>query len=238
VNRQKIIIVDDSEMVRDVLGTVFEPHCGEVVTAESVAEAKERLAEGGGTQIVLADVGLPDGDGFDVLAFALELDQRPSPQVLLMTASPKHGDDVRAMEMGAVGYLTKPVSIHDVQQTLGRHRIAKIPRRSERSRLLGKAILRDPTRDDRPVVHWEVRDISRSGAFLETTAPVAGGTELDLVIILGSFRFTAQATVVRAQSPSWANPGGVGIQFAELSESAIRELDNFLTAAEEHGLLT
>lgn len=231
-----MLIVDDSPVVLEILDTVFSPHCGEVLTAENAADAKALLTDGG-FHIVLADIILPDGDGFEILAHAMDLDQRPGPQVILMTATPKPGDDARALEQGAIAYLTKPVSIHDVRRALGRHRIAKTPRRSQRSRLLGKAILRDPTRDERPVVHWEVRDISRSGAFLETTAPVAGGTELDLVVILGRFRFTATVTVVRAQSPSWASPGGVGVHFTELSDEAREELDRFLTTAEEHGLV-
>jgi CheY-like chemotaxis protein len=231
-----MLIVDDSPVVLEILDTIFTPHCGAVVTAENVAEAKECLSEGD-FHIVLADIILPDGDGFEVLTHALGLDQRPAPQVILMTATPKPGDDARALEQGATGYLTKPVSIHDVRKMLGSHRIAKTPRRSQRSRLLGKAILRDPTRDERPVVHWEVRDISRSGAFLETTAPVPGGTELDLVVILGRFRFTTKVTVVRAQSPSWASPGGVGVYFTDLSDEASAELDRFLTTAEEHGLV-
>jgi CheY-like chemotaxis protein len=231
-----VLVVDDSAMVRQMLATVLAPHCAEVITAESVAEAKELLSGRGDAHIVLSDIILPDGDGFEVLEHALRLDQVPKLRVILMTGRPQPGQEERAAEMGATGFLVKPISLGDVLEALSADRFIK-KRQHDRSRLLGKAILRDPTREDRPVVRWEIRDISGAGAFLETTAPVANSTSLDLLIILGRFSFTAEATVVRVQEPSWAYPGGVGIYFSELSDHARGQLEQFLSTVVESDLI-
>lgn len=232
MKRSRVLVVDDSAVVRGMLTTLLDPHCAEVITAENVAEAKERLTELGDVHIVLSDIIMPDGDGFEVLEHAVSLEQVPKIRVLLMTGRPQPGQEERAAEMGATGFLVKPISLGDVLQALSMGRFIR-KRQHDRSRLLGKAILRDPTREDRPVVRWEVRDISMAGAFLETAAPVANGTNLDLLLILGRSSLTAKATVVRVQEPSWAHPGGVGIYFSELSDHARSELGEFLETVAE-----
>jgi CheY-like chemotaxis protein len=219
-----------------MLATLLAPHCAEVTTAENVTEAKELLTGEGGVHIVLSDIIMPDGDGFEVLEHALNLDQVPKVRVVMMTGRPQPGQEERAAEMGATGFLVKPISLGDVLQALSADRFVR-KRQHDRSRLLGKAILRDPTREERPVVRWEIRDISSAGAFLETTAPVANDTCLDLLIILGRFSFTAEATVVRVQEPSWAYPGGVGIYFSELSDHAREQLEQFLSTVVETDLI-
>ncbi len=232
MKRSRVLVVDDSAMVREMLATVLAPHCAEVVTAEDVAEAKTQLTERGDVHIVLSDIVLPDGDGFEVLEHALSLGQVPKLRVILMTGKPQPGHEEQAAKLGATGYLIKPISLGDVLQALSADRFIK-KRQHDRSRLLGKAILRDPTREEHPVVRWEVRDISRAGAFLETTAPVSDGTVLDLLLILGRFSFTVQATVVRVQQPSWARAGGVGVYFSDLSDHAGEQLERFLAMLAE-----
>jgi CheY-like chemotaxis protein len=219
-----------------MLSTILAPHCAEVITAESVAEAKEKLTERGDVHILLSDIILPDGDGFELLQHARDLNQVPSIRVVLMTGQPQSGHEARALEMGAIGYLVKPISLDDVLRALTAGRFIQ-KRQHDRSRLLGKVILRDPMREDRPVVRWQVRDISRAGAFLETTAPVPDGTSLDLLLVLGHFSFRAEATVVRVQQPSWAGAGGVGVYFSELSEHAREQLELFLETVREPDLI-
>jgi CheY-like chemotaxis protein len=236
VKRSRVLVVDDSTLVREMLATVLAPHCAEVITAESVADAKGKLTERGDVHILLSDIILPDGDGFELLQHALDLNQVPSIRVILMTGRPQSGHEARALEMGAIGYLEKPIALDDVLHALTAGLFIQ-KRQHERSHLLGKAVLRDPTRESRPVVRWQIRDISRAGAFLETTAPVPDGTLLDLLLILGHASFRAEATVVRVQQPSWAKAGGVGVYFSELSEHAEKQLEQFLGTVPEPDLV-
>ena len=236
MKRSRVLVVDDSALVREMLTTLLTPHCAEVISAEDVAEGKEKLTERGDVHILLSDIVLPDGDGFELLQHARDLNQVPKIRIVLMTGVPQSGQEARALEMGASGYLVKPISLNDVLRALTAGRFIR-KRQHDRSRLLGKVILRDPTRESRPVVRWEVRDISKAGAFLETTAPVPDGTSLDLMVILGRYSFKAEATVVRVQEPSWAHAGGVGVYFSELSEHARGQLEGFLKTALEPGLI-
>lgn len=235
MKRSRVLVVDDSALVRLVLSTVMAPHCAEVATAESVAEGKELLSGESSFHVLLSDMMLPDGNGFELLQYAHDLGQVPKIRSILMTANPIPEHAVRAKELGAHGYLAKPVSVGDIQEMLSRKQVDR-KRKEDRSRLLGKAVLRDPTREDRPIVHWAIRDVSMTGAFLETTAPVPDGDILHLTLELGRVSIDAEATVVRAQNPSWANPGGVGVFFSELSKTARTKLRRFLTTVKGQDL--
>ena len=76
-----------SILVREILATLLRVHVDTIVTAASVSEARDRLAEHRDLNLVLCDVVLPDGDGFKVLEHIRELSS-PRPQVILRTACP------------------------------------------------------------------------------------------------------------------------------------------------------
>lgn len=59
--RRSILVVDDSEAVRITLEAIFEDRGFEVIAAESLAEARRKLARG--FDAVLLDLHLPDGTG-------------------------------------------------------------------------------------------------------------------------------------------------------------------------------
>ena len=56
-------------------------------------------------QLVLLDLGLPFVDGWSILE---QLEGRPQPSVIVISARGDEGDKVRALDMGADDYLTKP----------------------------------------------------------------------------------------------------------------------------------
>ena len=62
---------------------------------------------------------------------------------------------------------------------------------------------------------WRVRNLSASGAFIETRGPLPVGEQLELEIQSGSQRYRVRAEVVRLQEPSWLSPGGVGVRFED-----------------------
>ena len=77
-----------------------------VVEARDRAEAIQQLRQSR-PAVVLTDLKLPDGDGFDVLRMAKELD--PELPVVVMTAYASIQDAVTAMREGAMDFLAKPV---------------------------------------------------------------------------------------------------------------------------------
>ena len=101
-----VLIVDDEPGLRLGLRANFLRERWRVETATGVAEALACL-EQSSFDLVLCDVQLADGDGFEVLQAA-----RPSAAhtaFLFLTAYASVPEAVRAMQGGAVDYLTKPV---------------------------------------------------------------------------------------------------------------------------------
>jgi len=101
-----ILIVEDKESLRTMLRKTLESRGYSVEEAADAYEARRRL-QSFRYLVVLTDLKLPAGSGFDVLRAAREAD--PETPVLVMTAFGTVEDAVRAMKDGAADFLTKPV---------------------------------------------------------------------------------------------------------------------------------
>jgi two-component system response regulator PilR (NtrC family) len=102
---RRLLIVDDEQSLLDFLEILFREEGYEVVTADSVAEAREVLGRSA-PDLVLCDILMPDGNGLDLLE---EIKQREdSPPVLMMTAYTSTRSAIEAMKLGAYDYVSKP----------------------------------------------------------------------------------------------------------------------------------
>ena len=102
----RVLLVDDHAVVRDGLRSILEA-TGEIacVQAESAEQALDMLDRKIPVDVVLLDVTLPGMSGLDALA---EIHARlPNLPVLLLSMHPEEQFAVRALRMGAVGYLSK-----------------------------------------------------------------------------------------------------------------------------------
>ncbi len=104
---------------------------------------------------------------------------------------------------------------------------AHVARRIRR-RTLGRAIREDPSGES----GWGIRDLSTTGAFLETKARLEVGAEFDLSLIFGTAVVHVVARVVRIQEPSWQHVGGAGIQFIRLSKGTEAFLESYIESSE------
>jgi two-component system response regulator DevR len=116
----RLIIVDDSEVVRMGLKTLLESDASLTLVGEagSVATAVETAVRTK-PDLVLLDIRLPDGTGFDACRRILE--KRPETRVLILTSVAEETMVDDAIRAGANGYLLKEVNgraliqaIHDV----------------------------------------------------------------------------------------------------------------------------
>jgi len=116
----RLVIVDDSEVVRMGLKTLLESDASLTLVGEagSVATAIETAVRTK-PDLVLLDIRLPDGTGFDACRRILE--QRPETRVLILTSVAEETMVDDAIRAGANGYLLKEVNgraliqaIHDV----------------------------------------------------------------------------------------------------------------------------
>jgi DNA-binding NtrC family response regulator len=101
-----ILVVEDKDSLRTMLRKTLEGRGYAVEEAGDAYEARRRL-QATPFLLVLTDLRLPGGSGFDVLAAAREAD--PEMPVIVMTAFGTVEEAVRAMKEGATDFLTKPV---------------------------------------------------------------------------------------------------------------------------------
>jgi two-component system copper resistance phosphate regulon response regulator CusR len=83
----------------------------EAELAGSLAAARSRLAQGG-INLVVLDLGLPDGDGFELLRDLAKLPELPP--VLITTARGELDERLRGLEGGAEDYLVKPYAFAEL----------------------------------------------------------------------------------------------------------------------------
>ncbi|HEU4726713.1 MAG TPA: sigma-54 dependent transcriptional regulator, partial [Kofleriaceae bacterium] len=175
----RILIVDDDRSIRRTLEKFLGAEGYEVTTAQ---DAPGAIASADAADLMLLDLGLPGGSGFDVLA-ALADRTRP-PTVVVVTARDDMQSTVKAIQLGAYEYLVKPLDIdrlrHVVKQALGsretRDQLAEFVTRSAEAQLVGDILGKSPA----------IRDVWKQiGAVSTTRAPVliAGesGTGKELV---------------------------------------------------------
>jgi DNA-binding NtrC family response regulator len=109
----RILIVDDDRSIRRTLEKFLGGEGYEVVTAQDAAGA---IAAAEGVDLVLLDLGLPGGTGFDVLT-ALADRSRP-PTAVVVTARDDMQSTVKAIQLGAYEYLVKPIDIDRLRQVV------------------------------------------------------------------------------------------------------------------------
>jgi DNA-binding NtrC family response regulator len=104
----RILIVDDDRSIRRTLEKFLQSEGYEVTTAQDAPSAIEAVG-GANAEVMLLDLGLPGGSGFDVLA-AIE-DKPRAPTTIVVTARDDMQSTVKAIQLGAYEYLVKPVDI-------------------------------------------------------------------------------------------------------------------------------
>ena len=111
----RVLVVDDEEVIRDVLGTLLTREGYEVTAAASASEATS-LFESDPYDVVLLDLMLPDKPGLEVLR---EIRQRdPDAVVVIVTAYSSIEGAIEAMRQGAFHYIPKPFQNEEVLLTL------------------------------------------------------------------------------------------------------------------------
>lgn len=115
----KILLVEDHASFRQALAFMFErePEFTVAGQAGSLAEARESVD---GAEVAVVDLGLPDGDGIELVE---EFSSRkPSVATLVLSASLEPAKFASAVEAGAAGILHKSASISEIVDAVRRLR--------------------------------------------------------------------------------------------------------------------
>jgi putative two-component system response regulator len=104
-----ILVVDDEPANLGVLNALLQPHF-RVRVARSGAEALRAAATAPRPDLVLLDVMMPEMDGYSVLAKLRETPASRDMPVIFVTAMDASESEQHGLELGAVDYITKPIS--------------------------------------------------------------------------------------------------------------------------------
>jgi DNA-binding response OmpR family regulator len=103
-NAPRILVVDDHRKIREPLAVYLRRHGFDVRAVESAA-GMWGLLESQAFDVIVLDVMLPDGDGFELCG---RLHKRHDTALIMLTARDTTADRIRGLELGADDYLTKP----------------------------------------------------------------------------------------------------------------------------------
>lgn len=106
----RILIVEDEVPIRKFVRISLESQSFAVSEAETAAQGL-RSAASEPPDAVILDLGLPDGDGLDVLRQLREWSRVP---VIVLSARGRESDKVAALDAGADDYLTKPFGVGEL----------------------------------------------------------------------------------------------------------------------------
>jgi len=120
----RVLVVDDEAAILRFLKPALEANGYEMVSAGTVAEATKRIAAES-PDIVLLDLGLPDGDGKDVIKRAREWSDVP---IIVLSARDRETEKIEALDLGADDYINKPFNVGELlarMRTALRHRMQR-----------------------------------------------------------------------------------------------------------------
>ena len=123
----RVLLVEDDKSLADIVVAGLREQRLAVVVAASAREGRER-AELGDYNVIVLDVMLPDGSGFELCAWIRE--QGITTPILMLTARDAIDDRVLGLEAGADDYLIKPFAFRELVarvRALGRRRPAIAP---------------------------------------------------------------------------------------------------------------
>src|SRR5436853_4651575 len=104
----RLLIVDDNEMNRDMLARRLARKGYVIGLTDSARELLPRVKEEG-IDLVLLDIEMPEVTGLDALQALRESYSAIEVPIIMVTAKNQSDDIVKASEMGAHDYLTKPI---------------------------------------------------------------------------------------------------------------------------------
>ncbi len=139
----RLLLVEDERNVAETLVERLTASGYQVRRADSVSSARRALTEVE-VELALLDVGLPDGNGFELARFVRE--HAPRTAIIFLTAHATPEDRVRGLELGADDYIAKPFNFRElllrIQNCLKRAQdLASVPGEMRGQVRIGRALV-------------------------------------------------------------------------------------------------
>jgi diguanylate cyclase (GGDEF)-like protein/PAS domain S-box-containing protein len=104
----RLLIVDDNELNRDMLARRLTRQGYEIVVADSARQLPQRVKEDA-IDLVLLDIEMPEISGLEALKTLREIYSAIELPIIMVTAKNQSDDVVKALDLGANDYVTKPI---------------------------------------------------------------------------------------------------------------------------------
>lgn len=178
-NRVRVLIVDDSPLVRKLLAEILgsDPEIEVVGTANDPYAARDKIKKLN-PDVLTLDVEMPKMDGLTFLANLMRL--RPMPVVMISRLTAKSADiTLRALELGAVDFVTKPDS--DLTRSLGEYSEEITGKLKAAARVQPRTLCRPAT-----VKRLEVDEKLSVDAVLGRKKPKGRFATTDTLLVIGA----------------------------------------------------
>lgn len=123
-----VLLVEDNISIIKGLAYSFEKNKLNLVAKTNIKESKEYLSSNKGIDLIILDITLLDGNGFDLYNDVIKLLNIPT---IFLTAKDEEDDIVKGLEIGAEDYITKPFSTKELLA-----RVNKVLLRSKKKSLI------------------------------------------------------------------------------------------------------
>ena len=123
-----VLLVEDNISIIKGLAYSFEKNKLNLVAKTNIKESKEFLSSNKDIDLIILDITLPDGNGFDLYNDIIKLLNIPT---IFLTAKDEEDDIVKGLEIGAEDYITKPFSTKELLA-----RVNKVLLRSKKKSLI------------------------------------------------------------------------------------------------------
>lgn len=211
-NQQKVLVVDDEPMVREVVCTYLGREGYATVEATDGEQALGAV-ESDNPDLILLDVMLPKLDGYSVLS---QLREHTDVPVIMLTARDAEVDRVLGLELGADDYVVKPFSPRELAA-----RVRSVLRRS------GRPAQEPVTLEfDGLVIDGGARSVTLSGELVEMPP-----MEFDLLLYLAAsprtvFSRTELLDAVWSSQPDWQDPSTVTVHVRRIRQKIETDPDD------------
>ena len=168
-NKHKILVIEDEQNICNFVKTILETNDYQVLTAKNGQEGMT-MGLSHNPNLIILDLGLPDLDGCSLIEIFREKSSLP---IIVLSARSSEADKVKALDLGANDYITKPFGTNEllarVRATLRNNRHAGIADRQIRTKFSIENM----------VIEYERRRITIDGKEIHLTQ-----TEYNIVELL------------------------------------------------------
>jgi two-component system cell cycle response regulator DivK len=115
-----VLIVEDNELNMKLFHDLLEAHGIETIQTRSGVNVME-LARENKPDLILMDIQLPEVSGLEVTKWLKGDEELKKIPVIAVTAFAMKGDEQKIREGGCEDYISKPISVTDFMETIGKH---------------------------------------------------------------------------------------------------------------------